>query len=64
MTMSNDLALRVVLIVDLLLLFSLMAYHRIKAHTNEKLDRRQEGLFIDCSSGPCAGSGPTSRTRW
>lgn len=52
--MSDDLALRVVLIVDLLLLFPLMAYHRIKAHTNEKLDRRQEGLFILATLRPIA----------
>jgi len=52
--MSNDLALRVVLIVDLLLLFSLLAYHRIKAYTNEKLDRRQEGLFILATLRPMA----------
>ena len=44
--MSDDFALRAVLIVGLLPLFPLMAYHRIKAYTNEKLDRRQEGLFI------------------
>ena len=44
--MYNDLALRVAIIVDLLLLFPLLAYHRIRAHMNEKLDWRQEGLFI------------------
>ena len=44
--MSSDLALRVVSVVDLLLVLPLMIHHRLKAHTNEKLDRRQEGVFI------------------
>ena len=44
--MSHDLAFRVVFFVDLLLLIPLMMFHRLKAHTSEKLDRRQEGLFI------------------
>jgi protein-S-isoprenylcysteine O-methyltransferase Ste14 len=44
--MSHDLALRVVFVLDLLLLIPLMMFHRLKAHTSEKLDRRQEGLFI------------------
>ena len=44
--MNHELALRVALIAEVVLMLPLMAYHRIKAHTNEKLDRRQEGLFI------------------
>jgi protein-S-isoprenylcysteine O-methyltransferase Ste14 len=35
-------------------LFPTVAYHRIKAHTNEKLDRRQEGPFILATMRPMA----------
>ena len=54
--MSDDFALRVVLVVELLLLFPMTAYHRLKARTNEKLDRRQEGLFILSTMRPMAGA--------
>ena len=53
--MPDDHALRVVLIVELLLLFPMTAYHRIKARTYEKLDRRQEGLFVLSTMRPMAG---------
>jgi protein-S-isoprenylcysteine O-methyltransferase Ste14 len=53
--MPDDHALRVVLIVELLLLFPMTAYHRIKARTYEKLDRRQEGLFVLLTMRPMAG---------
>jgi protein-S-isoprenylcysteine O-methyltransferase Ste14 len=52
---SDDRALRIVLGVELLLLFSMTGYHRLKARTNEKLDRRQEGLFILATMRPMAG---------
>jgi protein-S-isoprenylcysteine O-methyltransferase Ste14 len=45
--MSDDDTFRAVLLVGLLVIVPIAAYHRIKAHrTGEKLDRRQEGLFI------------------
>ena len=44
--MNQDLTFRTVLIVAVLVLFPIVGYHRLKAHTGEKLDRRQEGLFI------------------
>jgi protein-S-isoprenylcysteine O-methyltransferase Ste14 len=44
---NQDQAFRVVLIVFSLLVFPIAAYHRLKSQaTREKLDRRQEGLFI------------------
>ena len=52
--MSEDFALRIVIVVELLVLFPTVAYHRIKAHTNEKLDRRQEGPFILATMRPMA----------
>jgi protein-S-isoprenylcysteine O-methyltransferase Ste14 len=54
--MSDDFTLRVVVVVELLLLFPMTAYHRIKARTDEKLDRRQEGLFILSTMRPMAGA--------
>jgi protein-S-isoprenylcysteine O-methyltransferase Ste14 len=53
--MSDDLALRVVLVGELLVLFPTAAYHRLKGRTNEKLDRRQEGPFILATMRPMAG---------
>lgn len=44
--MNQDLTFRTVLIVAFLLLVPIVVYHRLKSHTDEKLDRRQEGLFI------------------
>lgn len=45
--MSHDGTIRIVLIVGSLILLPIAAYHRIKSQeTGEKLDRRQEGLFI------------------
>ena len=45
--MNHDSALRAVLIVVMALLLPFGMYHRIKSQsTGEKLDRRQEGLFI------------------
>jgi protein-S-isoprenylcysteine O-methyltransferase Ste14 len=36
---------RYILMLGLLLLMGIMVFHRLKARTGEKLDRRQEGLF-------------------
>ena len=45
--MDQDSTLRAVLIVVMILLLPVGMYHRIKSQsTREKLDRRQEGLFI------------------
>jgi protein-S-isoprenylcysteine O-methyltransferase Ste14 len=45
--MDHDFALRAVLIVVMLLLLPFGMYHRLRSQsTGEKLDRRQEGLFI------------------
>jgi protein-S-isoprenylcysteine O-methyltransferase Ste14 len=45
--MHQDQTFRVVLIVFSLLFFPVTAYHRLKSQaTRERLDRRQEGLFI------------------
>lgn len=45
--MTDDHIFRFLLIVGLVTVFPVLVYHRIKAHgTGEKLDRRQEGLFL------------------
>ncbi|HEY7460771.1 MAG TPA: isoprenylcysteine carboxylmethyltransferase family protein [Gemmatimonadota bacterium] len=45
--MNHDQTFRVVLIVGFLILFPVMLYHRLRSQaTGERLDRRQEGLFI------------------
>lgn len=45
--MNHDATLRAVLIVVMVLLLPVGAYHRVKSQsTGEALDRRQEGLFI------------------
>ena len=45
--MDHDFALRAVLIVVMLMVLPFGVYHRIKSQsTGERLDRRQEGLFI------------------
>lgn len=45
--MNHDQTFRVVLIVGWLILLPIVAYHRIRSQaTREKLDRRQEGLFV------------------
>ncbi|MBI4474233.1 MAG: hypothetical protein HY646_16295, partial [Acidobacteria bacterium] len=45
--MNQEQTFRAILIVGWLILLPIAAYHRIKSQsTGEKLDRRQEGLFI------------------
>jgi protein-S-isoprenylcysteine O-methyltransferase Ste14 len=44
--MSEEDTLRWSLLAGLLAVLPIIAYHRIKAHRPEPLDRRQEGLFI------------------
>ena len=44
--MDDDAVYRWVLLVGLAILIPIGAFHRIRAHTGEKLDRRQEGAFI------------------
>jgi len=45
--MNDDQTFRAVLILGALILFPIALYHRLKSQaTGEKLDRRQEGLFI------------------
>ena len=44
--MDDDALFRWVLLVGLAILIPITAFHRIRAHTGEKLDRRQEGAFI------------------
>jgi protein-S-isoprenylcysteine O-methyltransferase Ste14 len=43
--MKHDDTFRYLLMVGLLMLVSIGVYHRFRARTGEKLDRRQEGLF-------------------
>jgi protein-S-isoprenylcysteine O-methyltransferase Ste14 len=57
-TMNHDQTFRVVLIVGSLVLLPIGAYHRIKSQaTGEKLDRRQEGLFILVTLRPVGVAG-------
>jgi len=45
--MNDDHLFRVILLVGFIVLLPIAAYHRLKSQaTGEKLDRRQEGLFI------------------
>ncbi len=44
--MDQDHTFRVVLAVGALIIFPIMAYHRLKSRTGETLDRWQEGRFI------------------
>lgn len=44
--MADDPVFRWVLVAGLAILIPIAAFHRIQAHTGEKLDRRQEGPFI------------------
>jgi protein-S-isoprenylcysteine O-methyltransferase Ste14 len=45
--MNDDQTFRIFLIVGTLLLFPILAYHRLRSQsTRERLDRRQEGWFI------------------
>src|SRR5437764_6420011 len=45
--MNDDEIFRLVLLVGLVAVLPVAVYHRVRAHgTGEKLDRRQEGLFL------------------
>jgi len=44
--MSDDQRFRLILLMGFVLFMPIGIYHRFKARTGEKLDRRQEGLFI------------------
>ncbi len=44
--MSDDRLFRLILLVGFAILLPIGVYHRLKARTGEKLDRRQEGRFI------------------
>jgi protein-S-isoprenylcysteine O-methyltransferase Ste14 len=52
--MDTEHTFRMLLIVAWTLLLPMMLYHRIRAHTPEKLDRRQEGMFILLTLRPIA----------
>ena len=44
--MNDDHTFRLLLIVGLTAMMPIMVYHRVKAHTSEPLDRRQEGCLV------------------
>jgi len=44
--MSDDQLFRLIFLAGFVLFMPVGVYHRLKARTGEKLDRRQEGLFI------------------
>jgi protein-S-isoprenylcysteine O-methyltransferase Ste14 len=60
--MNDDQAFRIFLITGTLLLFPVLAYHRLRSQsTREKLDRRQEGWFILLTLRPVGMAGMLSR---
>ena len=44
--MSDDQLFRLILLAGFIIFMPIGVYHRLKSRTGEKLDRRQEGLFI------------------
>ena len=44
--MSDDQLFRLILLAGFVIFMPIGIYHRLKARTGEKLDRRQEGVFI------------------
>jgi protein-S-isoprenylcysteine O-methyltransferase Ste14 len=54
MTMTDN-AARVLLVAGVVAMISISAYHRLRARTDERLDRRQEGWFILLTLRPLAG---------
>ena len=44
--MSDDQLFRLILLAGFVIFMPIGIYHRLKSRTGEKLDRRQEGLFI------------------
>ncbi len=44
--MNEDHSFRLVLLLWAVSLMLIAAYHRLRAHTGEKLDHRQAGIFI------------------
>jgi len=59
--MNDDQAFRIFLITGTLLLFPVLAYHRLRSQsTREKLDRRQEGWFILLTLRPVGMAGMLS----
>src|SRR5437016_8230434 len=44
--MSDDQLFRLILLAGFVILVPIAVCHRLKSRTGEKLDRRQEGLFI------------------
>jgi len=44
--MNDDQLFRLILLAGFVIFMPIGVYHRLKARTGEKLDRRQEGLFI------------------
>ena len=44
--MNDDQLFRLILLAGFVVFMPIGAYHRLKSRTGEKLDRRQEGLFI------------------
>ena len=44
--MNDDNMFRLILLAGFVIFMPIGIYHRLRSHTGEKLDRRQEGLFI------------------
>src|SRR4051812_41718061 len=44
--MADDQTFRVLLLIGIAGVLPIMAFHRLKAHTSEPLDRRQEGRLV------------------
>ncbi len=54
--MQDEQIFRVILVLGFVVVFPVALYHRLKAHAaKDKLDRRQEGMFILLTLRPIAG---------
>ena len=55
--MNDEQVFRLILIVGLVSVCPIGIYHRLKSHTTERLDRRQEGIFILVTLRPIGMAG-------
>lgn len=54
---ADDHIFRIILVVGFLIIIPITAYHRVKSHTGEKLDRKQEGLLVLLTLRPIGVAG-------
>ena len=59
--MNDDQLFRLILLAGFVILLPIGIYHRLESRTGEKLDRRQEGLFILVALRLCGITGLLTR---